>query len=189
VEALRGYARKEFTDLKRNLQHVPACADCLVLSARTDTPPKDYNAVENSHGEHLLLPIRTVFNAEYTAAGVCSGIPAFIYKRLKDERLTLDNERPLQFLCAIMCSSLPNEKKSSKAIPDGLLHLDLKSFIARMLLINCKVRAHTLETPKLSTSGTPSNQCGTASHSETTGSDKRRRSVSTQVEWIERGYS
>jgi hypothetical protein len=187
VEALRGYVGREFTDLKRDLQRVAACADCLVLTARSDTPPKDSNAT-NSRGEHLLLPIRTVFNAEYTAAGVCSGIPAFIYQRLKDEVLTLDNERPLQFLCAIMFSSLPNEKKSSRAIPVGLLHSDLKLFIARMLVVNCKVRAHTLETPQPSTSGTPSSQCATASHSETTGSDTRQRSVSIQVEWMERGY-
>jgi hypothetical protein len=101
--------------------------------------------------------------------------------------LTLDNERPLQFLCAIMFSSLPNEKKSSRAIL-GLLHSDLKLNIARMLVLNCKVRAHTLETPQPSTSGTPSSQYGTASHGETTGSDTRQRSVSIQVEWMERVY-
>jgi hypothetical protein len=61
-----------------------------------------------------------------------------------------------------MFSSLPNEKKSSRAIPVGLL--------------------------QASTSGTPSSQCGAASHSETTGSDTRRSSVSIQVEWMERGY-
>jgi hypothetical protein len=187
VKALRGYVGKELTDLKRDIQHVAACADSLVLSARTDTPSKDSNAV-NSRGEHLLLPILAVFNAEYTAAGICSGIPAFVYKRLKDETLTLDNERPLQFLCAIMFSSFSNEKKSSRAIPVGLLHSDLKLFIARMLVVNCEVRAHTLETPQASTSGTTNSQCGAASHSETTGSDTRRRSVSIQVEWIERGY-
>jgi hypothetical protein len=62
VQALRVYVGKELTDLKRDLKHVAACADCLVLSANTDTPSKDTNAA-NSRGEHLLLPIRTVFNA------------------------------------------------------------------------------------------------------------------------------
>ena len=187
VEAFKEYVGKEFTDLKRDLKRVAACADCLVLSARADIPSKDSDAA-NARGEHLLLPIRTVFNVEYTAAGVCSGIPAFIYQRVKDECLTLENERPLQFLSAVMFSSLPNEKKSSRAIPVGLLHSDLKSFIARMLVVNCKARAHTLETPQPSTPGTPSSQFDTASHSETTGSDARRRSVSIQVEWMERGY-
>jgi hypothetical protein len=69
-----------------------------------------------------------------------------------------------------------------------MLHSDSKLFNARMLVVNCKVRAHTLETPKPCTSGTSSSQCGTASHSETSGSDTRQRSVSIQVEWMERGY-
>jgi hypothetical protein len=65
VERHRGYVGREFTDLKRDLQCVAACADCLVLLARTDTPPKDSNAT-NSRGEHFLLPIRTMFNAKST---------------------------------------------------------------------------------------------------------------------------
>jgi hypothetical protein len=69
--------------LINSLQNVAACADCLVLSARTDTSPKDSNAA-NSRGEHLLLPIRKVINAEHSAVGFCSCIPAFIYQRLKD---------------------------------------------------------------------------------------------------------
>jgi hypothetical protein len=102
--------------------------------------------------------------------------------------LTLDSERPLQFLCAILLSSLPNEKKSSRAIHVGLLYSDLKLSIARMLVTNCKVRAHTLENPQPSMSGTPSSQNYTASHSDTNGSDTRRRSLIIQVEWMERGY-
>jgi hypothetical protein len=62
VQALRGYVGKEFTDLERDLQRVAACADCLVISARTDAPPNDSDAA-NSRGEHLLPPICTVFNA------------------------------------------------------------------------------------------------------------------------------
>jgi hypothetical protein len=181
AQPLRQAVSGEFTDLKGDLQRVAACADCLVLSACTNTPPKDSN-VPNSRGEHLLLPIRTVLNAEYLAAGVCPGIPAFIYQRLKDESLTLDNEPPLKFLCAIMFSSLLNEKKSSKAVPVGLLHSDLKLFISRMLAVNCKVPARTLETPQPSTSGTPRSQYSTASHSDATGSDTRRRIVSIEVE-------
>jgi hypothetical protein len=171
--------------LKRDLQCVAACADCLILSARTDAPSKDSDAA-NSRGE--LLPIRTVFNAEYTAAAVCSVIPAFIHKRVKDENLILENELPLQFLSEILFSSLPNEKMSSRAIPVGLLYSHLKFFIARMLVVNCKVRAHTLETPQPSTPGTSSSQFDTTSHSETNGSDACRKSVSIQVEWMERGY-
>jgi hypothetical protein len=96
--------------LKRDLQRVASCADFLALSASTDTPLKGSDAA-NSLGDHLLLPIRTLLNAEYTAAGACSGIPALIYQRVKDEILTLENERPLQFLSAIMFSSVPNENK------------------------------------------------------------------------------
>jgi hypothetical protein len=187
VEAFRVYVGKEFADVRRDLQRVAACADCLVLSACTDTQSKALDS-SNAGVEHLLLPIRAVFNVDYTAAGACSGIPAFIYQRVKDETLTLDNERPLQFLCAIMFSSLPNEKKASRAMPVGLLHSDLKLFIARMLVVNCKARAHTVETPQPSTPGTSSSQLDTASRSETAGSAPHRRIVSIQVEWMKRGY-
>jgi hypothetical protein len=61
VQALSCYVGKEFTDLERDLQRVAACADCLVISARTDAPPNDSDAA-NSRGEHLLLPIRTQNN-------------------------------------------------------------------------------------------------------------------------------
>jgi hypothetical protein len=54
--------------MKRDLQRVAVCADCLVLSACADTPPKDSDAT-NARFEHLLLPVGSVFNADYTAVG------------------------------------------------------------------------------------------------------------------------
>jgi hypothetical protein len=94
AEALRIFVGREFTELKRGIQRVAAYSDCLVLSARTDTPPKYSNAA-NSRGRNFFLSVCTVFNAYYTTAGACSGISDFIYQRLKDESLTIDNERPL----------------------------------------------------------------------------------------------
>jgi hypothetical protein len=90
--------------------------------------------------------------------------------------------------CILFGRDLPNERKSSSAIPAGLMHSDLKLFTSRMLVVNCKVRALTLETPQPSTPGTFSSQFDTAPRSETAGSDTHRRILSIQVEWMERGY-
>jgi hypothetical protein len=87
-----------------------------------------------------------------------------------------------------MFSSPPSEKNSCRAIPVGLLHSDLKLFIARILVVNCKVLADTLETLQPSTPGTLRGQFDTASNSETKGSDTCRKIMSIQVEWMERGY-
>lgn len=187
LDAFRILVGKEFADLKKDLQHIAACTDCLVLSARDDIIHKDPDAV-NAGTDHLLVPIRAVFSAEYTAAGACSSIPAFIYQRMKDENLTLGNERPLEFLCAIMFSSLPSDKKSSRAMPVGLLHSDLKLLIARMLVVHCKARAGTVQTLQLPTQAASSSLLDSVSRSETTGCTPRRRDVSIQVEWMERGY-
>jgi hypothetical protein len=65
---------------------------------------------------------------------------------------------------------------------------NFKCLIARMLVVNCKGRAHKLETTKPSTSGTQSIQCDTASHSDTTCSDPLRRSRSILVEKMEHRY-
>jgi hypothetical protein len=87
-----------------------------------------------------------------------------------------------------MFSTPPHEKKASRAMLVGLLHSNLKLFIARMLAVNYKVRLHTVETLQPLTLGTSRSQLDTASCSETTGSASRRRSISIQVEWMERGY-
>jgi hypothetical protein len=188
LATVKSYVTAEVADIKKILEHLSACTDCIVLSI--GTPAKDAHTLESRFdaAAHLLLPAHKVFDNDYIAGGVCSGLPHFVAQKFQNLVLSLDSDFPVEVLRGIMFSMLPTDKKSARpTLPRGL-HSELKLFIVRMLLRNSKCRAHTLEPPNPVAATELESPAGSGSRSETTGSALSRKSLKIEVDWMKSGY-
>jgi hypothetical protein len=177
----------EITDIKKILNHLSACKDCIVLSV--GTPAKDANMLESRFdaAAHVLLPANKVFGSDYVAGKVCSGLPHFVVQKFQNIVLTLCSNYPLEILRGIMFSMLPTEKKSARPTLPRSLHSELKFFIVRMLLRNSKSRAYTMEPLNAVKTTELEIPAGFGFRSETTGSALSHKSLKIEVDWMKPG--
>jgi hypothetical protein len=133
---------------------------------------------------HLLLPANKVFDNDYVAGAVCSGLPHFVAQKFQNIVLTLGSDYPLEMFRGIMFSMLPTDKKSARPILSRSLHSELKFFILKMLLRNSKCRAHTIEPLKEVTATELESPAGSGSRSETTGSALSHKILKNEVNWM-----
>jgi hypothetical protein len=127
LATFKSYFTAEIKDIKNTLKNLSACTDCIVLSV--GTPTKDANMLESRFdaAAHLLLPSNKVFDNDYVAGGVFSGLPHFVPQKIQNIVLTLDSDYPLEIFPGIMFSMLPTDKKSARPTIPRACTLNLSS--------------------------------------------------------------
>lgn len=125
-----------------SLAEVLSYCRTIVLSS-SQSPTKDGALLDDKIAQELI-PVNSVFSNEYVAAAICSSIPQFLFKQTREIDLQFDTEGPHRSLLVLLFSSLPNEKRTAKSTETGRLHSDLKSLIAKVLVVNCAARSPTI---------------------------------------------
>jgi hypothetical protein len=97
-----------------------------------------------------LLPVNKVFTAEYVGLAASSIMPKFLHTKALLVDLQEDREGAHCIIAEILFSARASDKKITKDTKNACLHADMKSLIAKVLMVNCNTRAPTvtLQTPQ-----------------------------------------
>ena len=88
-----------------------------------------------------LLPVSTVFTAEYVGLAASSTMPKFFHTQALLVDIQENKEGARCIMEAILFSSKASDKKITKNTKVACMHADLKSLIAKVLIVNCNTRA------------------------------------------------
>jgi hypothetical protein len=94
-------------------------------------------------------------------------------------------------LAVLIFSSLPNEKETANSTEIGHLHSDLKSLIAKVLIVNCVTRAPSITTLSQTSGIRYNNMDFGDSENDTVRSGQSQQILSdvrVRTEWMESGY-
>jgi hypothetical protein len=195
VKAVRT-AVSDISDIKSKVSEIEKSVEDLLSYSRTivlcsgKSPTKDAASLEEQIAQQLM-PVNSLFSTEYVTAAVCSSLPQFLFKQAKDVSLQTNIEGPQILLAVLIFSSLPNEKKTTNSTEIGRLHSDLKSLIAKVLIVNCATRAPSIA-PLSQTSGRRSNSMDFGdSENDTVRSGQSQpilSDVRVRAEWMTSGY-
>ena len=136
-----------------------------------------------------LLPVSTVFTAEYVGLAASSTMPKFLHTQALLVDLQENKEDARCIMEAILFSSKASDKKITKNTKVACMHADLKSLIAKVLIVNCNTRA-----PKIALQ-TPQSESASFSVDYTENDAVRSEnslpspsSAAVQAEWMKSGY-
>ena len=136
-----------------------------------------------------LLPVSTVFTAEYVGLAASSTMPKFLHTQALLVDLQENKEGARCIMEAILFSSKASDKKITKNTKVACMHADLKSLIAKVLIVNCNTRA-----PKIALQ-TPQSESASFSVDYTENDAVRSEnslpspsSAAVQAEWMKSGY-
>jgi hypothetical protein len=186
----------KFSDIKSKASEIKKSVQDLLSYSRTivlcsgQSPTKDAASLEEQIVQQLM-PVNSLFSTEYVTAAICSSLPQFLFKQAKDVPLQTNIEGPQILLAVLIFSSLPTDKKTTNSTEIGRLHSDLKSLIAKVLIVNCATRAPSITTLS-QTSGTRSNSMDLGdSENDTVRSGQSQlilSEVRVRAEWMKSGY-
>jgi hypothetical protein len=137
------------------------------------------------------MPVNSLFSTEYVTASVHSSMPQFLFKLGKNVSLQKNIEGPQILLALLNFSSLPNEKKTTNSTEIVRLHSDLKSLIAKVLILNCAIRAPSITTlPQKSGRRSNSMDFGDSLNDTVRSSQSQPilSDVRVRAEWMKSGY-
>lgn len=136
-----------------------------------------------------LLPVSKVFTAEYVGLAASSTMPKFLHTQALLVDLQEDREGARCIMAAILFSAKASDKKITKDTKIACLHADLKSLIAKVLMVNCNTRAPTiaLQTPQ-SESASFSVELSENDALRSENSLPSPSSAAVQADWMKSGY-
>jgi hypothetical protein len=97
-----------------------------------------------------LLPVSTVFTADYVGLAASSTMPKFLHTKSLLVDIQENNEGARCIMDAMLFSAKASDKNITKNTKVACMHADLKSLIAKVLIVNCNTRARNiaLHTPQ-----------------------------------------
>jgi hypothetical protein len=136
-----------------------------------------------------LLPVSKVFTAEYVGLAASSTMPKFLHTQALLVDLQEDREGARCIMAAILFSAKASDKKITKYTKIACLHADLKSLIAKVLMVNCSTRAPKIarQTPQ-SESASFSVEISENDAVRSENSLPSPTSSALQAEWMKSGY-
>jgi hypothetical protein len=136
-----------------------------------------------------LLPVSTVFTAEYVGLAASSTVPKVLHTQALLVDIQDNKEGARCIMESILFSSKASDNKITKNIKIACLHADLKSLIAKVLIVNCNTRALNiaLQTPQ-SESASFSVDFNENDAVRSENSLPSPSSAAVQAEWMKSGY-
>jgi hypothetical protein len=179
--------QKSITHIEQTIAQVLSYSKSLVLASGS-SPAKEGALLDEKIAQQLF-PANSVFTQEYVIVAASTTMPKFILDHTEGIHLREDSERPQRTLSALLFSAMPSEKKKTKNTEIARLHADLKTLIAKVLIVNCSTRARNIITDsaaseRASCSMQNSGSITTAA-GESVASPPR---TLVQAEWMRRGY-
>jgi hypothetical protein len=137
-------------DIQDNMEQIKWTLAELVSYSRStvmslSSSPAKGGPLSDDKISKYLLPVSTVFTADYVGLAASSTMPKFSHTHALLVDLQEDREGSRCNMEAFLFSSKASDKKIAKNTKFACMHADLKSMIAKVLIVNCNTR-----TPKIS---------------------------------------
>jgi hypothetical protein len=179
--------QESISHIEKTVAEVLSYSKSLVLASGS-SPAKE-GALLDENIAQQLLPVNRVSTQEYVIVAASTTMPKFILDQIEGIHLREDSERPQGTLSALLFSAMPSEKRKTKNTDIARLHADLKTLIAKVLIINCSTRARNILTGSV---GSDRASCSIQnSHSNSTAAGESVASpprTLVQAEWMRSGY-
>jgi hypothetical protein len=135
--------------IKRTLAELVSYSKSIVMDFLGSSAAKGGPLSDDKISKHLL-PVSTVFTADHVGLDASSNMPKFPHTQALLVDLQEDREGARCIMEAILFSSKASNKKNAKITKVACMHADLKSLIAKVLIVNCNTRALNiaLQTPQ-----------------------------------------
>jgi hypothetical protein len=176
----------DMEQIKRTLAELVSYSKSIVMALGSSA--KGGPLSDDKISKHLL-PVSTVFTAEYVGLAASSTMPKFLHTQSLLVDLQEDREGARCIMEAILFSSKASDKKITKNTKVASMHADLKSLIAKVLIVNCNTRA-----PKIALQ-TPQSESASFSVDYTQNDAVRSENsvpspsgAAVQAEWMKSGY-
>jgi hypothetical protein len=177
----------DMEQIKRTLAELVSYSKSIVLSLGSSAA-KICPMFDENISKHLL-PVSTVFTAEYVGLAASSTMPKFLHTQALLVDLQENNEGARCIMEEVLFSSKANDKKITKNTKISCMHADLKSLIAKVLIVNCKTRASKIALQTLQTESASFSVDCTQNHAVPSKHSLPSPSIApVQAEWMKSGY-
>jgi hypothetical protein len=111
-----------------------------IVMASGSSAPKEGELRDEKIAKQLL-PVKRIFTPEFVIRATASTIPRFIHQHAVDLNLRDNTDGPEYILSSILYSSKASERKQVKSSKVACLQAEFKSLVAKVLVVNSKIRA------------------------------------------------
>jgi hypothetical protein len=178
--------QKSISHIEKTVAEVLSYSKSLVLASGS-SPAKEGALLDEIAQQ--LLPVNSVFTQEYLIVAASTTMPKFILDQTEGIHLQEDFERPQRTLSALLFSAMPSEKRKTKNTEIARLHADLKTLIAKVLIVNCSTRARNILTGSVASERASCSMQNSHSNSSAAGeSAASPPRTLVQAEWMRSGY-